>query len=47
LCGRGKARRGGAGTAAVERKASGRQGGEEGVQEARRSVVAECSHGDA
>jgi hypothetical protein len=31
LCGHGGARRGGAGTAAMERKAGGRRGGEEGV----------------
>jgi hypothetical protein len=39
LCGRGGARRGGAGTTVVERKASGRPSGEEGVQETWRSAV--------
>jgi hypothetical protein len=39
LCGHGGARRGGAGTEAVERKTDGRRGGEEGVREAQRSAV--------
>jgi hypothetical protein len=51
LCGHGGARRGGADTAVVERKAArpagrGRRGREEGVREARRSVVVAMRFGD-
>jgi len=38
-CDRGGARRGGAGTAAVERKVGERRGGEEDVREARQSAI--------
>jgi hypothetical protein len=47
LCGCGGGHRGGAGAAAVERKAGWRRGEEEGVQEVRRSAVTERSRGDA